>query len=608
MTQFKLSSGGYRKTSTARAIVAAAVLLMIPALAQAQDAKPSPVEYRKTTLHDNYMAWMPNGVIVGKHGLNEGNLIVGSVITNAVRVVDPDTGKIIRSWQGQADGMAGADDIAEGPDGSIYHVNANGVGIGRIHPDGTTSVVPGTKEVTQGEWTNAVAISKDGKTLFFTQAIGQDAVYSIDLSDPNAKAVKHGENIGWHNSSDFGADGMVYGGNNVYGGLMQFNPKTGEDKVIFHDGLEFVSSAEINDATGLVYVTEFHLGHTSEIDLKTGMRRVISTTEPFLDNVGVEDKQDPRIFAASYAYDTLYEVYANGDTPRVIIKGDGSLPEGIAIMKSEGGERIFIKDRFRLREYFPQTGTYRAIAHTSFQQFIEGDRAKFYDADRVTWRNKVKGYINLNWMRSLHQVVGEEKFVIAGAIMDHAPGRVLIFDLKQNKPIRTEVDFKATTADAIMVGDDIYVANGDVITRVDPKGKRTDVYTGKSPHAFAQSAAGAWVTDYEAGTLLQVAEGDQWLGEPRVVLSGLNKPHGINLANDGNLLLIEEKSAADATTGRLLKIDRKSGQKTIIQDGLQITFSSNLLEPVAQVAQSADGSIYITEPGDKSMSLIQPRH
>ena len=28
------------------------------------------------------------------------------------------------------------------------------------------------------------------------------------------------------------------------------------------------------------------------------------------------------------------------------------------------------------------------------------------------------------------------------------------------------------TADAIVVGDDIYVANGDIITRVDPQGNK----------------------------------------------------------------------------------------------------------------------------------------
>ncbi|MGI9264580.1 MAG: hypothetical protein ACR2QU_06615, partial [Gammaproteobacteria bacterium] len=430
----------------------AALLLTSTSLVRADDAKPSAVEHRKTTLADDYFKWMPNGVIVGKHGINKGNLIIASVITNSVRIVDPDSGKIIKEWAGEEQGMLGADDMTEGPDGTIYHVNADGPGIGVLRPNGDIEVLAAEEAKTIGFWGNSIAISPDGKTLFYGQAIGEDAVWTLDLTDPGAKLVNHGKNVGWHNSSDWAADGMVYGGNNVYGGIMQFNPKTGEDKLIFNDkGMEFVSSAEYNDATGFLYATEFHLGHTSEIDLKKGTRRIIATTEPFLDNVGVEDKENPRIFVCSYAYDTLYEVYRNGEPPRVISKGDGSIPEGLVVVKGEEGERFFIRDRFRLMEYFPQTGESKALAHATFVSFIE-DRP-VYDAKRVSWRNSVKDYVNLRWMRSLH-AAGQDKLITAGGITDSQGGRVMIFDLKENKPIRTEKGFKPTTADAIVVGDD----------------------------------------------------------------------------------------------------------------------------------------------------------
>ena len=168
------------------------VLFALPAAVLAQDAQPSAVEYRKTTLHDNYNAWLPNGVIVGKHGINEGNLIVASVVTNSVRIVDPESGKILKEWAGEENGMLGADDVTEGPDGTIYHVNADGPGLGYIRPNGEIGVL--AKDDFEGGWTNAIAISEDGKTLFFTQAIGQDAIYTLDLSDPNARAVQQNVN------------------------------------------------------------------------------------------------------------------------------------------------------------------------------------------------------------------------------------------------------------------------------------------------------------------------------------------------------------------------------------------------------------------------------
>lgn len=581
---------------------AAALLLTSTGLVYAEDAKPSIVEYVKKTLADNYFAWMPNGVIIGKHGVNKGKLIIASVITNSIRVVDPDTGKLLRQWAGEENGLLGADDMTEGPDGTIYHVNADGPGLGFIKPDGTIGEL--AKDDFEGGWTNSISISHDGKTLFFAQAIGEDAVYTLDLSDPDAKAVKHAENVGWHNSTDYsGIDGKFYGGNNVYGGIMQFDPETGEDKLVYQDGMEFVSSAEVNDATGLVYATEFHLGHVNEIDLKNNTRRVIATTPPFLDNVAVEDKLNPRIFVASYAYDAMYEVYRNGEDPRIIMQGDGSIPEGIVVLKGQDSERILIRDRFRLREYFPQTGTYKALAHATFDSFIE-DRP-FYDTDRVNWTDSVKDYVNLRWMRSLH-AVGSDKVIMAGGITDNQPGRIMLYDLVENKPIRVEKGWKTTTADAIVVGEDIYVANGDVITRLDPAGNREDVFTGMAPSNFAQSDEGAWVSDLEAGTIHQVADGEAWLSEPRTITSDLNRPHGMSLANDGNLLVIEEQSSANGT-GRLLKIDLQSGAQTIIADSLEISFTSKLLTPLAQVAQTADGTIYVTEPGAGRFSILRPR-
>ena len=585
---------------------AVALLMLLPAAIQAQDAKPSSVEYRKTTLADQYFQSMPNGIIVGKVGPYKGKLITASVITNSVRVIDPDTGKILKAWTGEENGMLGVDDIFQAPDGTIYHVNADGPGIGAIRPDGTIDVL--AKGDYEGFWGNSVAVSHDNKTLFFGQAIGLDATYTLDLSDPKAKIVHHQKNVGWPNSADYsGVDGMFYGGNNVYGGVYQFNPKNGEYKIAFGgDFMEFVSSAEVNDATGLIYATEFHLGQTSEIDLKKGTRRIIAKTEPFLDNVAVEDKPDPRIFLCSYAYDTIYEVYRNGDMPRIVSQGDGAIPEGIVVLKDEkGNERMLIRDRFRLREYFPATGKYKALAHATFESNID-DRPGAYDRDRITWRNSVKDFINLRWMRSLHPA-GDGKVIMAGNIVDQYGGRFMVFDLKENKPIRVEKGFKATTADAILVGKDVYVANGDVITRVDPDNRRKDVYTGKSPRNFAQSAAGAWVSDSDAGTVLQVAEGDKWLDTPEEIASGLKTPQGMALANDGGLFVIEAKSGADGS-GRLLKIDLKSGEKTIIADGLGIYFGVKLMKPSAQVAQTSDGSIYITEPGATSFSVLRPRN
>lgn len=136
---------------------------MIPVLSQAQDARQSPVEYRKTTLAHSYIAWKPNGIIVGKYGQNRDKLIIVSVITNSVRVVGPDAGKVVKQWAGEENGMLGADDMTEGPDGTIYHVNADEAGIGYIKPNAEKGFL--AKEETKDRWASVVAVSVEGRTL-----------------------------------------------------------------------------------------------------------------------------------------------------------------------------------------------------------------------------------------------------------------------------------------------------------------------------------------------------------------------------------------------------------------------------------------------------------
>ena len=74
------------------------------------------------------------------------------------------------------------------------------------------------------------------------------------------------------------------------------------------------------------------------------------------------------------------------------------------------------------------------------------------------------------------------------------------------------------------------------------------------------------------------------------------------LERESDLLVIE------AGTGRLLKVAPDSGQMMVIMENLSAAFSSQLLSPVAQVAQASDGAIYVSEPGASSFSVIGPRY
>ena len=57
-----------------------------------------------------------------------------------------------------------------------------------------------------------------------------------------------------------------------------------------------------------------------------------------------------------------------------------------------------------------------------------------------------------------------------------------------------------------------------------------------------------------------------------------------------------------------LKVDPDSGIMMVMMENLSAAFSSQLLSPVAQVAQASDGAIYVSEPGASSFSVIRPRY
>ena len=139
----------------------------------------------------------PNGIKAGP----DGNLYVASVNERAILVIDPDTGEIVKRL-GTEVGVDGPDDLAFGPDGSIYWTDLFGGTVGRLTPDGVTSsqmVAPGV---------NPIIVSPDGR-LFVGLAFLGDALYELD---PNLTAAPRllAEKLGGLNSFQFGPDGMLY--------------------------------------------------------------------------------------------------------------------------------------------------------------------------------------------------------------------------------------------------------------------------------------------------------------------------------------------------------------------------------------------------------------
>lgn len=580
-------------------------------------ARPSPVVYKKTTLKGDYMKCPANAIVVGTVGPNKGKLLLACGILNMIVVLDPDTGKIIREYGKQYDIQGALDDVREGPDGTLYFTHLGAASIGYIRPDDTYGQIPIKPSG------NSLCITRDGKWLYYGLCILDDELWRVELEDGlPKKGAKHElveQNPGWANSMVEGADGYIYSPSNMYGEIRRINPETKEITVIATN-TEFPSSCKVNDATGVIYVSEFHLGYISRIDPRIKdprkNKRVLSVAAPSTDNVAVMSGPTPRLFGTTFIEDWIYEVYENGDPIRTIVRG-GIPPFQIQVIKgANGGDRIFITDLGRVREYFPIENRYSTIAHGNFWQYAQ-DKAfdkgfQRYDKDRINWTASFEDRLTIPFHKTL-QPTSEGHLIVAGGMFENFGNRIAVLNIDTGEALRIVKDLDHVQ-DAIMVGKDIYMMEGTAkefpiaarITRITPDDKRETVFTGKDFVAFARSDDAAFAADVGADTIYQVVKDGKWIAQPIEVVSGLNGPQGMTIGNDGNLLVMEKNEGL----GRMLKVDLKTKEITVLADALGVDPKLDkrnwqVATPHAAVAQTSDGTIYFTEPGVTEFSMLR---
>ena len=150
-------------------------------------------------------------------------------------------------------------------------------------------------------------------------------------------------------------------------------------------------------------------------------------------------------------------------------------------------------------------------------------------------------------------------------------------------------------------------SGGRKIIRVTPDNQRETVFTGKALVAFARNNDIAFVSDRDAGIIYQVVKDGKWMEKSTEVVSGLKGPTGMAIANDGNLLVMENN---EGRNGRMLKVDLKTKEIFVLADGLGVdrSYAGGTwfhLRPHAVVAQASDGAIYFAEPGTMSFSVLR---
>ncbi|MBK8799395.1 MAG: hypothetical protein IPM07_25235 [Anaerolineales bacterium] len=185
---------------------------------------------------------------------------------------------------------------------------------------------------------------------------------------------------------------------------------------------------------------------------------------------------------------------------------------------------------------------------------------------------------------------------------------VMVWNPQTHEAVEEYYDF-AMPLSAIRFQGDLVVAElgtSSVVraSAADPAQRETLVEGLGVPAGLVADEENLWVSDRATGEVLQIVAGGEVLPAPKVIASGLDRPEGMALTPQGNLLVTE------TGTGRLLSIDLTTGAVRTLAEGLGF-------DPVApegqtptglmsSVAVSPSGAIFVTGDLANVLYRIEP--
>ena len=235
--------------------------------------------------------------------------------------IDPDTGVILKRHKPEDGIPEGVDDIAVGPDGSIFYTGFNDGSVGRMSPANVSVVIDGV-----GIGASSIAFSRDGR-LFVGRSIIGDGLWEIDPGGIKPKKDAIVQSMKNVNAFAIGADGAVYGprfGLGKEGALVRIDTTTGKETMIV-DGFDAPIAVKLSRDAKTAYVLSLVPGGTpkvSTVDLGTKALKDLANLESSLaDNLAVAN--DGRVFVSSFNEPMLTVINTDGTTKKLKI-GEGT--------------------------------------------------------------------------------------------------------------------------------------------------------------------------------------------------------------------------------------------------------------------------------------------
>jgi len=495
----------------------------------------------------------PNGIKVGQ----DGNLYVASAMEQAILILDPDTGEILKRL-GPEVGVDNPDDLAFGPDGSIYWTDFFRGSVGRLAPDGTTSsqiVAPGV---------NPVAVAADGSVLVGLAFLG-DALYELD-PELAAPPVLVAEGLGGLNSFEFGADGMLYAPVMDTGAVIRIDVDSDPIQIeTVAEGLDGPVAVKFDSQGNLFAVASPGI---VRVDPATGAVEPVAGIPYGLDNFAIDDQD--RMYVSLLTEGTIAEVMADG-TLRMLGATGLVLPGGLAVLPTAEGETIYLGDFWMLRQFDGATGAVLADPLG-----IPGGSVAADGEDLVL----TNYFVNV----------------------------VAVWNPQTGEMSETYFDF-AVPLNAIRFQGDLIVVEAGTSSVVradgaDPSQRETIATNLALPAGLATDGDNLWVSDWATGSVWQIAAGGEILPEPKLIAEGLEQPEGMAVTPDGRLLVVE------TGTGRLLAIDLATGAVSTVAEGLGFDTVAPEGQPptgiMSSVAVGPSGVIFVTGDAANVVYRIEP--
>jgi sugar lactone lactonase YvrE len=488
---------------------------------------------------------------------------VASVLGDEILVMDAETGEVISTIGANA-GVVGPDDIAFGPDGSLYWTSFSTGEVGRISPDGKRRgqfIRPGV---------NGITLSPEGR-LFVTVVFMGDALYEVD---PQLVAAPRliVEKAGFLNGIDWGPDGYIYAPVWTKGEVVRINAATGE-MIPVARGLNIPAAVKV-DAQGRIYVVEQATGRVQRVDPATGEKESVASFAPGLDNLAFD--QTGRLFVSHGQDGCVYEVLPDG-AARAVCACGMIAPGGVAVL-SRPGETVYVADFWTVRAFDGASGKLkRCLRHCV----------------------GVPGAVT-----SPFTVSADGTNLI---LTSHLPKDVVqVFDLETGSVLEEYTDLDDPINAIRFQGDIIVAERGTArVVRIpsrEPK-KRVTLAKGLgTPSGLAATDDDLWVADWATGKVLEIVADGKVLERPITVASGLSYPEGLALDRDGSLLVVEPE------IGRLARINAATGEVTTVAEGFTPCLQADHPTWIFNgVAVGSSGAIYITSDVDNLVYRIDPK-